>query len=335
MFQQIVHEMDKITTETLKRIDPLYHQQSESSLQKCKRDIRYTIEFTLESIESKHVNILLHYYQWLYQTLSQYDVHLESIFSMFEALKITLKAYLSPQDYAFLDSIKVDELKVVAQNNQGMEKPLLPKAKIYLDYLLKKDRFGANQAIQQAIQQGTTLHSVYLDIIQPAMIEIGRLWQIREISVADEHMATVITQYVMTQLYPIIFATPKNGHRMVALALGSELHEIGIRMVADYFEYHGFETIYLGANVPVVKVIQTIQDEQVELVAISVTISTHLSNLKELIQAIRQADESKLIKIIIGGQAVMRIPNAVEYFQVDGFAFDAASAYELGVKLVE
>ena len=37
---------------------------------------------------------------------------------------------------------------------------------------------------------------------------------------------------------------------MVATCIGGELHEIGIRMVADFFEMEGWDTYYLGANTP-------------------------------------------------------------------------------------
>lgn len=37
-------------------------------------------------------------------------------------------------------------------------------------------------------------------------------------------------------------------------------HEIGMRMVADFFEMEGWDTYYLGANTPTRSILQTIVD---------------------------------------------------------------------------
>lgn len=200
--------------------------------------------------------------------------------------------------------------------------------------ILKKDRVGASSYILDLVNDGVSIEHIYINIIQQAMIEVGRKWQYREITVADEHMATVITQFVMTQLYPFIFSTKKTGFKMAALALGDELHEIGIRMVADLFEFNGFDTHYLGANMPNHAVIQYLREYQPHLIALSVTLSTHLTDLKSLIEDIRNQEDLNHIKIMIGGQAVANIPNAVETFNADAFAFDGIQAVKEGEKLV-
>ena len=55
----------------------------------------------------------------------------------------------------------------------------------------------------------------------------------------------------LSQLYPLIFGQKRRGKRVLVACVGSELHEIGARMVADLFEYQGWDSIYLGAAVPV------------------------------------------------------------------------------------
>lgn len=334
MHSHISDHLESITTHVLAMIDSDYQKRSDMYILKSKKDIKYTIDFTLESIAVKQKSILINYYQWLIETLAKYQISEKPIFRMFEVLKEVLKEYLSDEDYLFLTTISLEEIQNKVEKSKTISNQLSNHAKEYLTLLLKKDRFGASRFVTDLIENGQSIESIYMDIIQTAMIEVGRKWQYREINVADEHMATVITQYVMTQLYPYIFATKKNGKRLVALALGDELHEIGIRMVADLFEYRGFETHYLGANMPNDAVIQYVSEYKPQLIALSVTISTHLSNLKSLIEAIRADDTLKDIKIMIGGQAVANIPDAVKTFGADGFAFNAIQAVEEGEKLV-
>jgi len=128
--------------------------------------------------------------------------------------------------------------------------PLSALARGYIDALLQGDRQSASKMILESAGQGTDIKEIYLNVFQRSQREIGRLWQTNQISVAQEHYCTVATQMVMSQLYPYIFASEKNGRRMVATCVGGELHEIGARMVADFFEIDGWETYFLGANTP-------------------------------------------------------------------------------------
>ena len=101
-----------------------------------------------------------------------------------------------------------------------------------------------------AIQHGTSVHDIYLHVFQRSQYEVGRLWQTNQISVGQEHLCTAATQLIMSQLYPLIFGTERKNRRIVAACVGGDLHEIGIRMVADFFEMDGWDTFYLGADVP-------------------------------------------------------------------------------------
>lgn len=332
--KQVVQEMEPIITRILQEIDPEHIHEGHEYIQKSRRDIRYTIEFTIESLQMKQKSILFHYYFWLYQTLQAYQIQLTVILDMFDAIKSHLTPYLDEEGKTFLHSIQRQDIEYFVRKDEFIPKELSKQAQQYLDFLLKKDRHGANRWIQELIQSGVSLETIYLTIFQAAMIEIGRLWQYREISVADEHMATVITQFIMTQLYLLIFSTKKNGKKLVALALGSELHVIGIRMVSDYFEYRGFETHYLGANIPVGAVLSYIKQFKPDLLALSVTLGSHLGALKTLMEQIRADQDLSSIKVLIGGQAVYTIENAKDYFLADGLAYDALSAYQVGVSLV-
>ena len=77
-----------------------------------------------------------------------------------------------------------------------------------------------------------------------------RYWQMNRLTVAQEHYCTAATQMIMSQLYPYIFEGERNGRVLVATCVAENLHEIGVRMVTDFFEMDGWDTFYLGANVP-------------------------------------------------------------------------------------
>lgn len=88
---------------------------------------------------------------------------------------------------------------------------------------------------------------------------------------------------------------------MLCACPGTELHEMGARMVADLFEYDGWDTVYLGAAVPQDAMLESIRSEQPDLIALSVTMPQHLMACQELIEVIRQ--EFPDAKIAVGGNA--------------------------------
>ena len=103
---------------------------------------------------------------------------------------------------------------------------------------------------KEAFQAGVKITDLYLQVFQRCQREIGRLWQLNHVTVAQEHYCTAATQLVMAQFYPYLFSRPKDGRRLVATSVAGELHEVGLRIVTDLFEANGWNTAYFGANVP-------------------------------------------------------------------------------------
>ncbi len=175
---------------------------------------------------------------------------------------------------------------------------------------------------------------IYLHVFQSSLYEIGRLWQENRITVAQEHYFTAATQLIMSQLYPYISKSQKTGKVLVATSVSRELHEIGVRMVADFFEMDGWNTYYLGANTPKESVIETIISKRADLILISATISSHIGEVMDLIRAVRSCGECRDPKVIVGGYPFIVDKELWKKVGADGQAADAETAVEIGEKLV-
>jgi len=73
-----------------------------------------------------------------------------------------------------------------------------------------------------------SVRDVYLNVFQRSQHEIGRLWQMNQITVAQEHYCTAATQWIMVQLYPYVFGTERIGRRLVAAETGGQLSHSAI-----------------------------------------------------------------------------------------------------------
>lgn len=207
-------------------------------------------------------------------------------------------------------------------------------AQDYLNALLAGKRHEASKLILDAVNQGISVKSIYLDVFQQSQREIGRLWQINEISVAEEHYCTAATQLIMSQLYPHIFSTERIGRRMLATSIGGELHEIGIRMVADFFEMEGWDTYFLGANSPTETILQTIEEKKPDILAISATITSHVSQVERLITAVKAQQINFTPRIMVGGYPFNVAPNLWQKIGADGFGRDAEEALSMSKNLL-
>lgn len=199
-------------------------------------------------------------------------------------------------------------------------------SRLYLDLVLGRNRSRALELITDEVAKGTPVGEIYLRVFQPVQREIGRLWQTGNISVAEEHYSTAITQLIMSQLYPRIFATPRKGCRMVAVTVEGEYHEMGIRMVCDLFELDGWDTYFLGASTPENAIIAAVHDWQPDLVAVSATMTFNVSKAARLIEEIKNARKETKPAVIVGGLPFNVVPRLWEKLGADGYAGDGRQA---------
>jgi MerR family transcriptional regulator, light-induced transcriptional regulator len=180
--------------------------------------------------------------------------------------------------------------------------------------------------IRGALQGGLSIPDLYLTIFQPVQYELGRLWLFNKISGAEEHYCTAATQALMLELYPDIISSPRSGMTLVAACAGPELHEIGIRMVADFFEMDGWDTWYLGAAVSVDLLLSSIEHRKPNLVALSVTMSSHIGQVRELIKAIKGTFTVTTPPIMVGGLLFNTVPDLWRIVGADLWAINAEQA---------
>jgi methanogenic corrinoid protein MtbC1 len=185
-----------------------------------------------------------------------------------------------------------------------------------------------------AARSGTSIKEIYLSVFQPVQYEIGRLWEENRISVALEHFATAVTQLIMAQLFPSLLSETKNGSRLVACCIGNELHELGMRMVTDFFEMDGWDTYFLGANTPNEAVLSSLEDHRAHCLAVSVTMTHHLKQAQRLVNELRQEPRLRNVKLLIGGYPFTQDESLHQDFAVDGWARDAQEATRVARKIM-
>lgn len=199
----------------------------------------------------------------------------------------------------------------------------------YLAAVLAGERRRALAVVERACAAGLDLRTLYLAVFQPTLREIGRLWQENRVTVAEEHLATAITQSAMLRLYGDHDLPESNGPTLIAACAETERHEIGLRMLCDFLDLEGWETVYLGSSVPAASLARMVRDRQPEVVALSASITPHLPQLRTAIAAVRDAAGSEQPLILVGGRPFLDDAHLAGAVGADLSARDAAEAAAL------
>ena len=216
--------------------------------------------------------------------------------------------------------------------------PDLPHGRLalrYLEALLEGDRRRAEGLVlEAAASAAVSVADLYLHVLAPAMTEVGNMWHMNEITVADEHFAMMVTESLMARLRPYFPDVPATGHTMIATSISGDQHALGVRMVADFFEMAGWNAVCLGASTPADDVLEYLAHRDADLLAVSVTNPLFLRALAELIETIRAIDNLAHTPVMVGGGPFLAIPDLWRDVGADGSARSAREAVEIAARLV-
>lgn len=146
------------------------------------------------------------------------------------------------------------------------------------------------QIAERVISEAFAIHpfeTVLLSLIQPALVEIGERWHRGEISVAAEHFATEFVRRKITSLLNV-FEHGGQRETLIIACAPTELHDIGILFASLFLVRRGWHVVYLGAQVPLVDLLATVDTVQPGLVCLSATTLESAPGLIDVAKALRQ-----------------------------------------------
>ncbi|WP_455663099.1 cobalamin B12-binding domain-containing protein [Pradoshia sp.] len=174
------------------------------------------------------------------------------------------------------------------------------KATEFAEILLKGDATQAWMYMEG--YKDEEILTIYEEIITPAMHHIGLLWQNNKITVADEHIATAVCDFVLSRLSSAQLSRQDSAPRKRAmfLCLEGEQHYLGLKMANYLFVANGWETKYFGPNLPLEYARQTALEWEPNVIGLSVSIVTHLPKLKSYCDQLEAA--APIATIFAGGR---------------------------------
>lgn len=248
------------------------------------------------------------------------------------AVRTALAALLGEVDLAEVERLQVVAAQIdadVVPVRQAVELPHGP-ARDYLLAAMSGDRDAAIAVVREATFRDVEVADIMMDILQPALVEVGRLWEEGRISIDHGHLTTAITQVTLSMLYPRLqLDRTWSGHSIVATTVGFETHDIGIRMISDLLDHDGWRSVYLGADVPPADVLERVAQHHADVLAVSATMPGHVRGVRQLISMIRADARTAHVRVLVGGRPFTSNPDLARVVGADGWAPDAPSVLAL------
>ncbi|TXC89825.1 cobalamin-binding protein [Metabacillus litoralis] len=175
--------------------------------------------------------------------------------------------------------------------------------KKFAHFLLLADTTSSYRLVEKLLLDGYSSIYIYEKIIKDALYYIGYLWEIDEIGVADEHLATGTADFILTKLQLLVNERDNHSNQQkqaMLFCLEGEEHYIGIKMAANIFKEHNWNVKYLGPNLPLQHAIYFANKSKPDVICLSLTMSNQLKNLPNYITSLAELDHKPTI--IVGSR---------------------------------
>ena len=295
-------------------------------------DAGYHQDFLAAAIMSGEPQAFQEYAEWAARMLMARGIEPRFLAENFEQIGEALRKRLTPPQVEIVDSyIRPGAERCLARDAKAVPEPssqLVQLTRMYTEAATGGNRHAALALVLEAVRQGHPVIDLYADVLQPAMYRIGHLWEENQITVAQEHMATAITQFVIAQLYPLIELPQNPSEKIVITGVPGEFHQVGANMVADALEASGWDVRFLGTDTPSKGVLDAVEEHEARILGISATMLFNVPQVIRLAEQVREKTGDR-ISIIVGGAAFRLAPGLCEEIGAKGYALDLRSAIRL------
>lgn len=199
--------------------------------------------------------------------------------------------------------------------------------------LMKGKAKDVEELVKQAIQDGVPAGDILNKGLLSGMGTIGEKFKKNEVYVPEVLIAARAMKAGMEVLKPeLASAGVEPVGTVVVGTVKGDLHDIGKNLVCMMLEGAGFKVVDAGINVEAAKLVELAKENNAKLIGASALLTTTMTAMKEIVDAIKSAGMSDSVKIMIGGAPVTQA--FADEIGADGYAPDAASAADLAKQLV-
>lgn len=199
--------------------------------------------------------------------------------------------------------------------------------------LMKGKAKDVGELVEKALGEDLAPSEILNEGLLSGMNIIGARFKKNEVYVPEVLIAARAMKAGMAILQPKLVAAGVEpiGTAVIGTVKG-DLHDIGKNLVGMMLEGAGLKVVDAGIDVAPEKFIEVAKESGATILGLSALLTTTMTNMKAVVDAVAASDLAGKIKVIIGGAPVTQA--FCDEIGADGYAADAASAADLAKSLV-
>ena len=191
----------------------------------------------------------------------------------------------------------------------------------------------AVEVTRQAIAEGIAPPMIINNYMIKAMGEVGQRFQDGKAFVPQLLMAGRAMKGALELLKPLLAGSASTTiGKIVIGTVKGDLHDIGKNLVASMLEGCGFEVINIGIDVTCDKFVEAVKENHAVILCMSALLTTTMTYMKEVIQALEEAGIRNQVKVMIGGAPVSQ--GFADEIGADGYSDNANTAVAVAKELI-
>lgn len=199
--------------------------------------------------------------------------------------------------------------------------------------LMKGKANDVKALVEKALAEGESPSKILNQGLLTGMSVIGERFKKNEVYVPEVLIAARAMKAGMSVLQPKLSAAGIQPLGVAAIGtVKGDLHDIGKNLVGMMLEGAGFKVVDLGIDCSPEKFVQGARDNKAAVIGVSALLTTTMTNMKAVVDAVKASDLAGTTKVMIGGAPVTQA--FCDEIGANGYAPDAASAADLAKKLI-
>ena len=180
---------------------------------------------------------------------------------------------------------------------------------------------------EQGLADGIPADRLLEDGLMEAMKDVGRLFEEGEIFVPEMLVSAHAMKSALELLRPhLVEGAVESSGRVAIGTVKGDLHDIGKNLVAMMLQGSGFEIVDLGVDVYPETFVEAAK-AGADVVAVSALLTTTMTNMREVVEAIDRAGLRDRVRVVVGGAPITQ--TYADEIGADGYAKTASSAVRL------
>lgn len=170
------------------------------------------------------------------------------------------------------------------------------------NFVIKGDVAGAISLVEKLLQLKIPTQQIIEEGLLPGLKTVGDRYECGEFFLPELFAAGMVASKVSDLLNP--HTKPGEAEEKGTIIIGTvhaDVHDIGMNLVGATFQGAGYKVVNLGNNVSAADFVDAVKKHNGDLLAMSALLTTTMSYMKTVIDAVVESGLRKQVKVIVGG----------------------------------